>query len=84
MQVLDLNTPYVKAIAGFSERTCSGGVLLWNAPTPQNGLAPKETVVQVHIKDIPLKDFKAEAFILDDRRVPSVSILLSMSVVLYP
>lgn len=70
--MLDLGTPYVSGMAGFSERSCSGGVLLWSTPTPQNGQAAQEAEVQVTITSMPLQTFKAEAFVIDDRRFPSV------------
>ena len=71
-QVLELGTPYVSGMAGFSERSCSGGVLLWSTPTPQNGQPVREAEVQVTITNMPLQDFKAEAFVIDDRRFPLV------------
>lgn len=71
--MIDLNTPLVKAMAGYSTRTCSGGVLLWNVPNPQNNQPATETTVQVTLKSLPITDFNMEAFIIDDRRFPSVS-----------
>ena len=71
--MLELDTPYVRAMAAYSERSCTGGVVLWSVPTPQNGQPATETTVQLNLKRLPLSEFMVEAYIIDDRRFPTVS-----------
>lgn len=73
MQTVELNNPYVSALAGFSKRKCYGGVLIWNKPTPQNGQPSSLTDISITIKRIPLKRFRVDAFIIDDKKYPNVS-----------
>jgi len=70
-----MNSPYVRALAGFSNRTCDGGVLVWSVPTPSNGRPAEEATVAVTLDNVPLQRFDVEAYIIDDRKRPDVSIL---------
>ena len=68
-----MNSQYVRAIAGFSNRTCNGGVLMWNVPTPDNGMPAEEATISVTLENVPLSKFNVEAYIIDDRKRPGVS-----------
>ena len=68
-----MNSQYVRAIAGFSNRTCGGGVLMWNVPTPGNGKPAEEETISVTLNNVPLSSFNVEAYIIDDRKRPGVS-----------
>jgi hypothetical protein len=69
-----LDSPYVRAVAGFSNRTCAGGVLIWNIPTPGNGGAAEEATITVTLDDVPFQFFNVEAYVIDDRKRPDVSL----------
>ena len=53
-------------MAGFSPRTCHGGVLVWN-----NGSLDYTTTV--NISNIPYSDFTVQAYVLDPTHLPGVS-----------
>ena len=59
-------------MAGYSQRQCSAGVLIWNVPNPQNGQAAQDATVTVTLTNVPLTRFNVEAYIIDDRRQPTV------------
>lgn len=60
-------------VAGYSARECAAGVLLWNTPAPVGGRAQEEATVAVTMRNVPFSRFTIEAYIIDDRRHPSVS-----------
>lgn len=72
-QAVDVDSPYVRGVAGVSQRTCAAGVLLWNVPTPWNGQPQQDGTVSITLQDVPFSHFNVEAYIIDDRRQPNVS-----------
>ena len=71
-QELEVESPYVRGVAGYSKRECTAGVLLWNVPTPRNGKPQEEELVSVVLSNVPFSSFDIEAYIIDDRRQPGV------------
>ena len=78
VQTLDVGSPYVHAMAGFSKQSCSGGVLIWSVPTPRNGLPSAETSLVLNLTQMPFDAFKIEVFSLDDSKAAGVRILLML------
>ena len=73
--MLDVQSPYVHALAGFSKQSCSGGVLMWNVPTPNNGLPSAETNVVLNLRQMPFEAFEVEVFVLDEGKAAGVRLL---------
>lgn len=72
MQMLEVESPYVHAMAGFSKQSCSGGVLMWNVPHPSNGMPTAEVDIAITLRHLPVNAFKVEAFLLDENKAPQV------------
>lgn len=72
IQEVKVISPYVNGLAGYSERDCAAGVLLWNVPVPKNGRPQEEETLSVALHSLPFAKFDVEAYILDDRKQPWV------------
>jgi len=74
MQRANISDPNILAVAGFSPRTCHGGIILWNnATTPYTST--------LNISALPYNNFTVQVYVLDENHLPGVrpppSLLLS-------
>ena len=65
MQRTNISDPEILAVAGFSPRTCHGGVIFWNnASTPYTAT--------LNVSSLPYQNFTVQVYVLDDNHLPGV------------
>lgn len=66
VQKANISDPSVIAVAGFSPRTCHGGILFWN-----NASVPYTSTLNV--SSLPYNNFTVQVYVLDANHLPGVS-----------
>lgn len=73
LQRANISDPKILAVAGFSPRTCHGGVLIWN-----NASEPYTSTLNV--SSLPYNNFTVQVYVLDANHLPGVSLRSFQSV----